>query len=1151
MGLNNSFISNANALKVGKSAGSDDFNPFAGGSSGFPTFGSPFGPGIEPVLTSGEGGMGFGGVGFVPADTVVPSMTSDLSDILGTPPPDADIEFTIVGGSFGSLYTSSTTEMPAMVTADGPWGSFIGPTPHDTHEDHISTVVGDLIEEAKCRTQINTPRLGINSKYIDTNLIENSNDSFRNQLKANYSLKKGEFGREYVFSKLLEHPPILIGAGPQSRNSTVIAVTTGAPSQAISRLSFLSKGFWKPDSRALKSLIAPMLIQSNQIYDLAGLIRDDEQWRKFIIGGKYMGIQYPGIVNTGICEDQVFSCNEPYDLQHLKQVEGNRDRLEKYDYVTIKSVTNYELPEYFAYGNSKIDELLLPNYYSMNKQNNTATGRSSYGNTEPMAATFYGIKRLYKDRTFTDPVITLFPPPEEFKRRDIIPPDTPMAPYSYIDRNVNIKKYLRTLAEASHSTEITNQVVKNGTNILFPYGINDNFGVAEDEMYWLYKHIPYYNSIKLPLRNEYYQKKPIGGPFAPKGEEPSSTKPRLKNILNSIIYGIHNKPTDAGNAPLIFCNMLKKNFIDKDILEGLPVKNFATNSSMTILDQRRVGSPEAEASKKPPPRTINKNVGEANLKYIDLFDALTDEFNLVLPDRTDITQASLVPILQGIRDADFDRLELSADRLFGTIAIRDDDPSYRFYKTIPTLMTIKELMSLLNSRSWSEGIDGFPNVYEARAVRGTQGYWPGDFLHKAGEEKYSEVIGHRIEKKANRTLTENRRSTPVQNIIILRGKKACGYAPGINQTEYEYIDTQIKKGVDYTYNIYEYRAVLGYKYTMDKPIVTRSLGEAPGKSYCLEWYDPSTFESVGSIFETLPSMTEYEGEFDTSAQIFSSVPYLSQINLKIEPVWRIYQIPLISKTVTNTDHLPHALEVQPYQRKDDSQIIGFHLLKENFSPYDFPQGLSEDENKTIQKYLDSQNLIKGEQIVEDGRSMNRYIEIYRTDKKPDSMFDFNGKLVNKKDLIIDKDHVNMAVYTDCFYEEKIKPNTKFYYTFRLVNTEGVKGQFTPIYEAELIDDGNYKYASFNKIEAKTLRPPKMIDQTSKSFKKLLQFVPAANHLIINDKGVNYAKGAESQLSKVRVGINDNPIWDKKFKVRLTSKKTGKKIDINLTYKVKD
>jgi hypothetical protein len=243
--------------------------------------------------------------------------------------------------------------------------------------------------------------------------------------------------------------------------------------------------------------------------------------------------------------------------------------------------------------------------------------------------------------------------------------------------------------------------------------------------------------------------------------------------------------------------------------------------------------------------------------------------------------------------------------------------------------------------------------------------------------------------------------------------------------------------------------------------------------------------------------------------------------------------------------------VQPYQRKDDSQIIGFHLLKENFSPYDFPQGLSEDENKTIQKYLDSQNLIKGEQIVEDGRSMNRYIEIYRTDKKPDSMFDFNGKLVNKKDLIIDKDHVNMAVYTDCFYEEKIKPNTKFYYTFRLVNTEGVKGQFTPIYEAELIDDGNYKYASFNKIEAKTLRPPKMIDQTSKSFKKLLQFVPAANHLIINDKGVNYAKGAESQLSKVRVGINDNPIWDKKFKVRLTSKKTGKKIDINLTYKVKD
>ena len=143
-----------------------------------------------------------------------------------------------------------------------------------------------------------------------------------------------------------------------------------------------------------------------------------------------------------------------------------------------------------------------------------------------------------------------------------------------------------------------------------------------------------------------------------------------------------------------------------------------------------------------------------------------------------------------------------------------------------------------------------------------------------------------------------------------------------------------------------------------------------------------------------------------------------------------------------------------------------------------------------------------------------------------------------------------AVFTDCFYEEKVKTNTKLYYTFRAINSEGIKGSFSPIFETELIDDGNYKYAVFNKIHLKELGPERMYNAPSKNFKKLIQFIPNAKQLEIDDSSVDYNQLAETQLENVRVGTDSNSIWNKTFKVRMTSKKTGKKIDLNITYKLR-
>ena len=41
--------------------------------------------------------------------------------------------------------------------------------------------------------------------------------------------------------------------------------------------------------------------------------------------------------------------------------------------------------------------------------------------------------------------------------------------------------------------------------------------------------------------------------------------------------------------------------------------------------------------------------------------------------------------------------------------------------------------------------------------------------------------------------------------------------------------------------------------------------------------------------------------------------------------------------------------------------------------------------------------------------------------------------------------------------------------------------------------------------------------------------------------------ARSQYDEVDIGTAEETIWGKTFKIRLTSKKTGKKIDLNITY----
>ena len=98
----------------------------------------------------------------------------------------------------------------------------------------------------------------------------------------------------------------------------------------------------------------------------------------------------------------------------------------------------------------------------------------------------------------------------------------------------------------------------------------------------------------------------------------------------------------------------------------------------------------------------------------------------------------------------------------------------------------------------------------------------------------------------------------------------------------------------------------------------------------------------------------------------------------------------------------------------------------------------------------------------------------------------------------------------------------------------------------MVNDGGYKYSNFEVLFEQDLEEETFRDTTTQ-FKKILQLSPNLSQITIDESEASLSEPAKSQYDSVKVGTSNNLIWGKTFKIRLTSKKTGKKIDLNITY----
>ena len=169
-------------------------------------------------------------------------------------------------------------------------------------------------------------------------------------------------------------------------------------------------------------------------------------------------------------------------------------------------------------------------------------------------------------------------------------------------------------------------------------------------------------------------------------------------------------------------------------------------------------------------------------------------------------------------------------------------------------------------------------------------------------------------------------------------------------------------------------------------------------------------------------------------------------------------------------------------------------------------------------------------------------QIFRTTEKPNSYADFAGNLLQTIDAVtpFGRRVISASVL------ENINPNVFYYYCFRTIDKNGYLSNPSSILKVQLVDDNGRVYPIIEPYDFDLDEPR----ETEKSFKRYLEIDASLQEKIIHHAPAGDTQSAGNpHQAPTGVSLGDKAWGTVKFKVRIISKDTGRKIDLNLNFKV--
>ena len=176
----------------------------------------------------------------------------------------------------------------------------------------------------------------------------------------------------------------------------------------------------------------------------------------------------------------------------------------------------------------------------------------------------------------------------------------------------------------------------------------------------------------------------------------------------------------------------------------------------------------------------------------------------------------------------------------------------------------------------------------------------------------------------------------------------------------------------------------------------------------------------------------------------------------------------------------------------------------------------------------------------------RQYELFRIDSQPTSYDSFRN--FNVTEFPIEAELGPDKFSTAVAYVDTIVPNKKYWYCARSIDIHSNISNPSYIFELEMVDDRGRMFLRQRII---TFQPQKL--NYKKTGRKILAIEPgfaqrSYDSSLESPGTVNINEAPTSNILGSPEVRQVSSVWGKKFKVRVTSKKTGRKIDLNIAFK---
>jgi hypothetical protein len=223
-----------------------------------------------------------------------------------------------------------------------------------------------------------------------------------------------------------------------------------------------------------------------------------------------------------------------------------------------------------------------------------------------------------------------------------------------------------------------------------------------------------------------------------------------------------------------------------------------------------------------------------------------------------------------------------------------------------------------------------------------------------------------------------------------------------------------------------------------------------------------------------------------------------------------------------TDSAPVLPSITFVPYRNINSIVTILFNSTNATLREHPISILSDD---IDKFVDLQK----KEVEQDGKIVFQSddpvdrVQIFRTTVKPISYSDFSNSLFEE---------VSFNNLSAASYLMNVEPNIKYYLTFRSIDVHGLLSNPTEVFELESISNSGANYFVINTINLFNNQDFNL----NKDLRKYLSISPSFDYSQINLLDNN----------QVKFG-SDDKLWGQKFKIRVTSKKSGKAFDLNIKY----